>query len=81
MRKFFEVNLLSRFAHLTSTFLSSKAQEYRMTSDHGYDYLEDNMKAIFFARGPNIRPRTELPPFQNIELFNLFSGKLFWAGA
>lgn len=31
------------------------------------------MHAIFFARGPNIRPHTILEPFQNIELFNLFA--------
>ncbi|KAI6171138.1 Ectonucleotide pyrophosphatase/phosphodiesterase C27A7.1 [Aphelenchoides bicaudatus] len=57
-------------------FFETKAQEYSLTSDHGYDFIEDNMKAIFFARGPNIRPRTKLPPFQNVELYNLFSDLL-----
>lgn len=30
------------------------------------------MHAIFFARGPNIKSGVHLPPFQNIEYFNLF---------
>lgn len=30
------------------------------------------MRAVFFARGPNIRPESRVQPFQNVELFNLF---------
>uniref|UniRef100_A0A914EIC5 Uncharacterized protein n=1 Tax=Acrobeloides nanus TaxID=290746 RepID=A0A914EIC5_9BILA len=51
----------------------SIVDDYHVTSDHGYDFLEESMHAIFFARGPNIRPKTVLPPFQNIELLNLFT--------
>jgi hypothetical protein len=46
--------------------------DYKETSDHGYDYLNPSMHAIFFARGPNIRPRHRIPPFQAIEYFNMF---------
>ncbi|KAI6230824.1 Ectonucleotide pyrophosphatase/phosphodiesterase C27A7.1 [Aphelenchoides fujianensis] len=34
------------------------------------------MRSIFFARGPNIKPGTNLQSIQNIELFNLFSDLL-----
>ncbi|KAI6189792.1 Ectonucleotide pyrophosphatase/phosphodiesterase C27A7.1 [Aphelenchoides bicaudatus] len=54
----------------------NKKEDYRVLSDHGYDYLDSEMRAIFFARGPNIRPKTVAEPFQNIELFNLFSDLL-----
>ncbi|KAI6199874.1 Ectonucleotide pyrophosphatase/phosphodiesterase C27A7.1 [Aphelenchoides besseyi] len=52
---------------------ASKKDDYHVMSDHGYDYIEKSMHAIFFARGPNIRPKVEVNPFQNIELFNFFA--------
>ncbi|KAI1723325.1 type I phosphodiesterase / nucleotide pyrophosphatase domain-containing protein [Ditylenchus destructor] len=61
---------------LGTTFYPSVIDDYHVTSDHGYDYTKEPMRAIFFARGPNIRPKTDLPPFQNVELFNLFSDLL-----
>ncbi|CAD5232824.1 unnamed protein product [Bursaphelenchus xylophilus] len=56
-----------------SIFWPNRKSDYKVVGDHGYDYLEENMHAIFFARGPNIRPQTVLEPFQNIEYFNLFT--------
>ncbi|KAH7730345.1 Protein C27A7.1 a [Aphelenchoides avenae] len=53
-------------------FFAKAKDDYAVTSDHGYDYLDESMHAIFFARGPNIKPKTRLEPFQNIEYFNLF---------
>jgi predicted AlkP superfamily pyrophosphatase or phosphodiesterase len=62
---------------LFSGCFRNKSEDYRVVADHGYDYIDQNMHAIFFARGPNIRPQTLVEPFQNIELFNLFTGLLF----
>ncbi|KAI1708959.1 type I phosphodiesterase / nucleotide pyrophosphatase domain-containing protein [Ditylenchus destructor] len=47
--------------------------EYPITGDHGYDYVEGVMHSIFFARGPEIQNGLVVEPFQNIELFNLFT--------
>ena len=55
-----------------TTFYPRRKDDFNLTGDHGYDYLEENMHAIFFARGPNIRPGSVVQPFQNVELFNLF---------
>ena len=44
-------------------------------SSHGYDYLYKEIQTVFFARGPSFRPGTLLPPFQQIEYFNLFLGQ------
>ncbi|KAI6227708.1 Ectonucleotide pyrophosphatase/phosphodiesterase C27A7.1 [Aphelenchoides fujianensis] len=57
-------------------FWAKRSDKWKLHADHGYDYLHPNMRSIFFARGPNIRPRTQLQSFQNIELFNLFSDLL-----
>lgn len=46
--------------------------------DHGYDNRLKEMRTIFGAYGPSIRPKFEIPPFQNIELYNLFSGLFFF---
>ncbi|CAD5223357.1 unnamed protein product [Bursaphelenchus okinawaensis] len=56
-----------------SIFWADRKSDYKVVGDHGYDYLEENMHAIFFARGPNIRPQTVLEPFQNVEYFNLWT--------
>jgi predicted AlkP superfamily pyrophosphatase or phosphodiesterase len=37
---------------------------------HGYDpEVSNNMKGIFYAIGPNIKPRTTIPAFQNIHIY------------
>jgi alkaline phosphatase D len=37
---------------------------------HGYDPREmPEMKAIFFAAGPDIRPGTTLKPFENVNVY------------
>ncbi|KAL3119970.1 hypothetical protein niasHT_007098 [Heterodera trifolii] len=54
------------------SFDVSPSESFNLTSDHGYDYRFEQMHAIFFARGPNIRKGVRIEPFQNVELFNLF---------
>lgn len=55
-------------------FFRTAESDYKVTSDHGYDYLTDSMHTIFFSRGPNIKSGLRLLPFQNVELFNFFAG-------
>jgi len=39
---------------------------------HGYDqHLSEQMKAIFIANGPNIKPHVKLNSFENIHIFSL----------
>ncbi|CAG9535434.1 unnamed protein product, partial [Cercopithifilaria johnstoni] len=59
---------------LGTIFHENYAADYHKTHDHGYDFLEEPMHAIFYAYGPNIARGLVLKPFQNIELFNLMIG-------
>jgi hypothetical protein len=43
--------------------------------DHGYDNRMREMRAIFGAWGPSIKRGFDVKPFQNIELYNLFTGE------
>uniref|UniRef100_A0A183V749 Ectonucleotide pyrophosphatase/phosphodiesterase family member 6 n=1 Tax=Toxocara canis TaxID=6265 RepID=A0A183V749_TOXCA len=56
------------------SLFADRGSDVGVVADHGYDYLVDSMHAIFYARGPTIRPKLLLEPFQNIELFNLIAG-------
>ncbi|CAL8393491.1 unnamed protein product [Arctogadus glacialis] len=38
---------------------------------HGSDNLFDNMQAVFIGYGPHLKHRTTVPPFENIEVYNL----------
>ncbi|KAK6052332.1 hypothetical protein COOONC_10163 [Cooperia oncophora] len=38
----------------------------------GYEYQDQEMQTIFYAQGPSIRSAVTVPPFQNIELMNLW---------
>uniref|UniRef100_A0A8C6WR05 Ectonucleotide pyrophosphatase/phosphodiesterase family member 3 n=1 Tax=Neogobius melanostomus TaxID=47308 RepID=A0A8C6WR05_9GOBI len=38
---------------------------------HGWDNDVESMHAMFLSYGPKFRPRTEVEPFSNIELYNL----------
>lgn len=71
---FFPLFFFLIFQRLKNYFFRSEKDDYKVTADHGYDYLTDSMHAIFFARGPNIKSGLRLAPFQNVELFNLFAG-------
>lgn len=45
-----------------------------LKGNHGYDYRLKQMHALFVAIGPAIRENNTVATFQNIELYNLFSG-------
>ncbi|XP_049756755.1 ectonucleotide pyrophosphatase/phosphodiesterase family member 3 isoform X1 [Elephas maximus indicus] len=39
--------------------------------NHGYDNEFKSMEAIFLAHGPSFKEKTEVEPFENIEVYNL----------
>ena len=45
---------------------------------HGYNNIMKSMRSIFGAIGPSFKQKTTIPPFQNIELYNLFVGKILY---
>ncbi|XP_030644824.1 ectonucleotide pyrophosphatase/phosphodiesterase family member 2 [Chanos chanos] len=48
--------------------------EYRMCGffgDHGFDNKMDSMQTIFLGYGPSFKFRTQVPVFENIELYNV----------
>ncbi len=56
--------------------LSSKGNRERMITtggvhgEHGFDpYVTEDMATIFYANGPNIKPGTKLPKFENVNVY------------
>uniref|UniRef100_A0A8C1LFV1 Ectonucleotide pyrophosphatase/phosphodiesterase 2 n=1 Tax=Cyprinus carpio TaxID=7962 RepID=A0A8C1LFV1_CYPCA len=39
--------------------------------DHGYDNKINSMQTIFLGYGPSFKFKTKIPPFENIELYNV----------
>ncbi|KAM5158035.1 autotaxin isoform 3-T3 [Mantella aurantiaca] len=39
--------------------------------DHGYDNKISSMQTVFVAYGPTFKYKTKVPPFENIELYNV----------
>ncbi|KAM4028470.1 autotaxin isoform 3-T3 [Anomaloglossus baeobatrachus] len=39
--------------------------------DHGYDNKISSMQTVFVGHGPSFRFKTKVPPFENIELYNV----------
>lgn len=40
---------------------------------HGYDNSYRAMRPIFIAHGPNIRSKTRVPPFRQVDIYNLLA--------
>ncbi|XP_067337389.1 ectonucleotide pyrophosphatase/phosphodiesterase family member 1 isoform X2 [Channa argus] len=51
--------------------LNSHEIKYCRGGFHGSDNLFPNMQAIFIGYGPGFKNRTVVPPFENIELYNI----------
>ncbi|XP_077208909.1 ectonucleotide pyrophosphatase/phosphodiesterase family member 3 isoform X1 [Paroedura picta] len=49
----------------------SRSYTYCGGGNHGYDNEFKSMEAIFLAHGPGFKEKTEVQPFENIELYNL----------
>uniref|UniRef100_A0A8R1HSQ3 Uncharacterized protein n=2 Tax=Caenorhabditis japonica TaxID=281687 RepID=A0A8R1HSQ3_CAEJA len=63
------------------TFYQNKADDYQLSGDHGYDYLNPKMHTIFFARGPSFRQNVTVPAYQNVQYMNLWMNLLGIEGA
>ncbi|XP_074541875.1 ectonucleotide pyrophosphatase/phosphodiesterase family member 1 [Halichoeres trimaculatus] len=51
--------------------LNRKELKYCTGGFHGSDNLFTNMQAIFIGYGPGFKEQTVVPPFENIEVYNL----------
>ncbi|CAL1586186.1 unnamed protein product [Knipowitschia caucasica] len=51
--------------------MTRKEMKYCSGGFHGSDNLFRNMQAIFIGYGPGFKHKTEVPPFENIEVYNL----------
>ncbi|XP_037376303.1 ectonucleotide pyrophosphatase/phosphodiesterase family member 3 [Talpa occidentalis] len=49
----------------------SKGNTFCGGGNHGYDNEFKSMEAIFVAHGPSFKEKTEVEPFENIEVYNL----------
>lgn len=49
----------------------NRAYSYCGGGNHGYDNEFKSMEAIFLAHGPSFKQKTEVEPFDNIEVYNL----------
>ncbi|CAD6196519.1 unnamed protein product [Caenorhabditis auriculariae] len=58
--------------HPGTMFYSTRKDDYFLTGDHGYDYIQPHLHTIFFARGPSIKQNVTIPAFQNVEYMNLW---------
>ena len=47
-----------------------------MKGDHGYDNHLPSMKPIFFARGPNIKKKYKVSPFNSVDIYPLVAALL-----
>ena len=46
------------------------AESYPLRGGHGFDpHTMPEMKAIFFAAGPDVKPRVQLKPFNNVDIY------------
>lgn len=78
-----ELDYLSNyfFKYIINKYFLRKSKEinsFTDKGDHGYDNRNREMRAIFGAYGPDIHRKKKIPPFQNIELYNLFTGQFFF---
>lgn len=55
--------------NLNVEFLVTNASEFGV---HGYDYVVPEMHPYFMAVGPKIKKQTKVPPFNTVDLFNVF---------
>lgn len=49
----------------------SRGNRFCGGGNHGYDNEFKSMEAIFVAHGPSFKEKTEVEPFENIEVYNL----------
>ena len=55
-----------------------KLEKKNRPGEHGYDYKMNSMHALFMAHGPSLKRGLTVEPFENIEIYNLIAGKLYF---
>jgi len=45
--------------------------DYYQGGNHGYDHMSEDMRALFVAHGPAFRRGTVVPPFPNVDVYEL----------
>ncbi|XP_044150314.1 ectonucleotide pyrophosphatase/phosphodiesterase family member 2 isoform X3 [Bufo gargarizans] len=48
-----------------------KAGKCSFQGDHGYDNKINSMQTVFVGHGPSFKYKSKVPPFENIELYNV----------
>uniref|UniRef100_A0A671KV68 Ectonucleotide pyrophosphatase/phosphodiesterase family member 2-like n=1 Tax=Sinocyclocheilus anshuiensis TaxID=1608454 RepID=A0A671KV68_9TELE len=69
-----EVHLMvERKWHIARKVYESKRNHGKcgFAGDHGYDNKINSMQTIFLGYGPSFKFKTKIPPFENIELYNV----------
>uniref|UniRef100_A0A672LYW2 Ectonucleotide pyrophosphatase/phosphodiesterase family member 2-like n=1 Tax=Sinocyclocheilus grahami TaxID=75366 RepID=A0A672LYW2_SINGR len=69
-----EVHLMvERKWHIARKLYESKRNHGKcgFAGDHGYDNKINSMQTIFLGYGPSFKFKTKIPPFENIELYNV----------
>uniref|UniRef100_A0A4W3ID50 Ectonucleotide pyrophosphatase/phosphodiesterase 2 n=1 Tax=Callorhinchus milii TaxID=7868 RepID=A0A4W3ID50_CALMI len=51
--------------------VTRKSGRCSFQGDHGYDNKINSMQTVFIGHGPSFKHRTKVPPFENIELYNV----------
>uniref|UniRef100_A0A8C5PCB6 Ectonucleotide pyrophosphatase/phosphodiesterase 2 n=1 Tax=Leptobrachium leishanense TaxID=445787 RepID=A0A8C5PCB6_9ANUR len=51
--------------------IHKKGGKCTMQGDHGYDNKINSMQTVFIGYGPTFKYKTKVPPFENIELYNV----------
>jgi hypothetical protein len=55
----------------------AKTEELKVKGEHGWDpRLVPEMKAIFYAEGPDVRPGVTVGSFENVNLYDFVAGLL-----
>uniref|UniRef100_A0AAR2K0F0 SMB domain-containing protein n=1 Tax=Pygocentrus nattereri TaxID=42514 RepID=A0AAR2K0F0_PYGNA len=73
-RRIEEIHLMvERKWHVARKFPEGKKHPGRcgFSGDHGYDNKITSMQTVFLGYGPMFKFKTKIPPFENIELYNV----------
>ncbi|TRY83309.1 hypothetical protein DNTS_006036 [Danionella cerebrum] len=65
--------MVERKWHIARKFYETKRHNGKcgFAGDHGYDNKINSMQTVFLGYGPAFKFKTKVPPFENIELYNL----------
>lgn len=71
-----DIVVVPRLGHQISTRSWLERRTTRDGGDHGFDYAEPDMGALFLARGPRIQSGLTLPPEENVHVYALLCALL-----